>query len=63
MNIRPIHARSPHPQTVCKLERPHRAVKEVVNLHVYGSPLGLSPAIEESYRFNYYWRYTGGLTS
>jgi len=50
-NIRPIHARAHHPQTLGKLERLHRTMKEVVNLDVYESPEDLSRAIDEFYRY------------
>ena len=60
-NIRPIHARVRHPQTVGKLERLHRTMKEVVNLHVYDSPWDLARAIDSFYRFYNYERYHESL--
>ena len=38
MQIRPIYSRAHHPQTLGKLERLHRTMKEVVNLNVHDSP-------------------------
>lgn len=60
-NIRPIHARPRHPQTVGKLERLHRTMKEVVNLHVYDSPWDLARAIDSFYRFYNHERYHESL--
>ena len=45
-NIRPIDARSHHPQTVGNLERLHRTMKEHVNVHVYPNPWELRRAID-----------------
>jgi len=42
MQIRPIYSRAHHPQTLGKLERLHRTMKEVVNLNVHDSPGALS---------------------
>lgn len=61
MNIHPIHARAHHPETVGKLERLHRTMKETVNLHVYDSPEELSRAIDEFYCFYNYERYHESL--
>jgi len=61
VNIRPIHARSHHPQTVGKLERLHRTMKERVNLHVYDDPWKLSDAIDRFYHFYNYERYHEAL--
>ncbi len=55
-NVRAIYARARHPQTVGKLERLHRSMKEVVNLHVYESPWDLERAIDEFYRWYNYER-------
>jgi transposase InsO family protein len=55
-NIRPIRARAHHPQTLGKLERLHRTMKEVVNLHVYETPEDLSRAIDEFYHYYNYVR-------
>jgi hypothetical protein len=55
-NIRPIYARSHHPQTVGKLERLHRTMKEHVNVHVYPNPWDLSRAIDRFYRYYNYER-------
>jgi len=55
-NIRPIYARSHHPQTVGKLERLHRTMKEYVNLHVPDNPWQLSGSIDEFYRYYNYER-------
>jgi len=60
-NIRPIYARSHHPQTVGKLERLHRTMKETVNLHVYESPEELQRAIDQFYYFYNYDRYHESL--
>jgi transposase InsO family protein len=60
-NIRPIHARAHHPQTVGKLERLHRTMKERVNLNVYDSPWQLKRAINRFYRFYNYKRYHESL--
>ena len=60
-NIRPIHARPRHPQTVGKLERLHRTMKETVNLHVYEHPWELEEAISRFYRFYNYERYHEAL--
>ena len=60
-NIHPIHARSHHPQTVGKLERLHRTMKETVNLHVYGNPWKLREAIDQFYHFYNYERYHEAL--
>lgn len=59
--IRPIYARAHHPQTLGKLERLHRTMKEVVNLDVYESPWQLSRAIDLFYRFYNYERYHEAL--
>jgi len=61
MNISPVHARAHHPETVGKLERLHRTMKEVVNLHVYDTPEELSRAIDGFYRFYNYERYRESL--
>jgi len=61
VNIRPIHARARHPQTVGKLERLHRTMKEMVNVHVYDNPWDLSRAIDEFYRYYNYERYHESL--
>lgn len=55
-NILPIYARSHHPQTVGKLERLHRTMKEHVNLHVPDNPWQLSRSIDEFYRYYNYER-------
>jgi len=55
-NIRPIYARSHHPQTVGKLERLHRTMKEYVNLHVPDNPWQLSHSIDEFYHYYNYER-------
>lgn len=60
-NIRPIHARPRHPQTVGKLERLHRTMKETVNLHVYEHPWELEEAISRFYRFYNHERYHEAL--
>jgi putative transposase len=60
-NIRPIYARAHHPQTVGKLDRLHRTLKEVVNLQVYESPWELERAIDKFYRFYNYERYHEAL--
>jgi putative transposase len=62
-NIRPIHARSHHPQTVGKLERLHRTMKEHVNVHVYPNPWELQRAIDQFYRFYNYERYHESLSN
>ncbi len=60
-NIRPIYARSHNPQTVGKLERLHRTMKEHVNVHVYPHPWELERAIDRFYRFYNYERYHESL--
>jgi transposase InsO family protein len=59
--IRPIYSRAHHPQTLGKLERLHRTMKESVNLHVYDSPWQLSRAIDRFYRFYNHQRYHEAL--
>jgi transposase InsO family protein len=59
--IRPIYSRAHHPQTLGKLERLHRTMKETVNLHVYDSPEELSRQIDRFYRFYNYERYHEAL--
>lgn len=61
MGIHPIQARAHHPQTLGKLERLHRTMKEEVNLHVYDSPWELARAIESFYRFYNWQRYHEAL--
>jgi putative transposase len=59
--IRPINARSHHPQTVGKMERLNRTLKEDVNLKAYDFPWDLEAAISKFYRFYNYERYHEAL--
>ena len=61
MQIRPIYCRAHHPQTLGKLERLHRTMKEAVNLEVPESPWTLSRTIDRFYRFYNYERYHEAL--
>jgi len=54
---------SNHPQTVGKLERLHRTMKEHVNVHVYPHPWELERAIDGFYRFYNYERYHESLAN
>lgn len=60
-NIIPIFARAHHPQTVGKLERLHRTMKEYVNLLVYEHPWELAEAIDRFYQFYNHERYHESL--
>jgi transposase InsO family protein len=60
-DIRSIFARSHHPQTLGKLERLHRTMKECVNLHVYDNPWQTARAIDRFYRYYNYERYHEAL--
>jgi transposase InsO family protein len=63
VGIKPIYAHQHHPQTVGKLERVHRSMKERVNLHVYSSPEELKREIDEFYHWYNYERYHEGLAN
>lgn len=60
-DIRSIFARSHHPQTLGKLERLHRTMKECVNLHVYDNPWQVARAIDGFYCYYNHERYHEAL--
>jgi len=61
VGIKPIYAHQHHPQTVGKLERLHRSMKERVNLHVYSNPEELRREIDGYYHWHNYERYHEAL--
>lgn len=61
VGITPIYAHQHHPQTLGKLERVHRTVKERVNLHVHPSPGELERELGECYHWYNYERYHEAL--